>query len=162
MAIKAVLAHAFEKKVTKLCIWNVHHNGPSFWPSMGAVCFDRPVPNVGCHIEQNIWPQGDSLSPKVALGLYDIVQLGRHNDLAAWRALAQSHFKFKDGTSVKEKIFKGLCYAENMLLDLENPLTRSILKEHIGAFSVSSPQSNLATKPKPPLYSPLQIAAPAL
>lgn len=156
MGVKACVAYAYEKGLDKLHLINIHWNGPSFWPSLGAVRLGGDLPDVGNHIEAKLLASKDRFGGAVGAALQEIVEISRVDKLAAWRNLSQSRLKFSDGTSIKEEVFHRLCYASNMVIDLKDPISCGLLTKHIGGI----PDFSFRSAPVSPSPS-LQQNAPA-
>ena len=137
MAVKAAIGVAHEAGIEKLSMTATLEDGFGFWPSMGAVPVDRSR-NLGRDISRELLVRGN-IDDEARADMTRIAEVASKDFMQGWRALSQTSLKLPEGGYFKHAVFKRWDNQE-MVLDVRDPDTRTILQNRIGALPELLPQ----------------------
>ena len=146
MATKAVIGIAFGMAANELTIGAVDGDGFSFWPSLGAVPYEKPVTLPA--VIRNVANENVRHLPPGAIDqLREIHRISKENPYAGWRALAQSGIKMEGGRYISQRIFKRGWDGDDLVIPLQHQPTLTLLESRLGVLPPFMP-SRPASKPE--------------
>lgn len=133
MAAKCAIGLAYEHNERSVVFFKVRQDGPSFWPTLGAMPQSKPV-HIGRHIQAALGQHKIDIDQPSIQEIKQIIRLAEKDSFAAWHALSQTKVRLKNGSFFKQGIFDKICFKKDLKLHLNMKETQSILRARLGAL----------------------------
>jgi hypothetical protein len=144
MALKCAIGIAYEFFKNSIELLLVRHDGPSFWPTVGALSYSDGY--IGHCVSSCVKERKDELDHASLHTLERIIKIAQKKPKAAWQALSQTEIRLANGDHFKKLVFNQMCIGETLIIDMCDPKTRNILKRRLGRIPDFPQPSYLMTK----------------
>jgi hypothetical protein len=133
IAIKAILAIAYERSADHIRLKHVNETGPTFWPYFAAMPLTEPV-QLAEQIEAALSDPLEIISTEERALFKAVARLAQTNSYGGFRTLSHAPLLSENGKFVRERIFRQIVFKKDMVILPSERTTAAILRERLGVL----------------------------